>query len=152
VPLSVILFKTVEPKVIPSALALTRLVQQIGASVGSAYAATLLDRGYDTARASMASSITLDHSAIAAFVAAHGAHAAAMLDGLIAFQARNEAAVTATQFFSVATMIAAVLPFVLARTVDKRVPRMPEITVVAPEPTLVPAHVSADPEPILTHA
>ena len=36
------LFKTVPPAEIPSALALTRLSQQIGASVGSAVAATLL--------------------------------------------------------------------------------------------------------------
>jgi DHA2 family multidrug resistance protein len=155
VPLSVLLFKTVEPKLIPSALALTRLVQQIGASVGSAYAATLLDRGYDTARASMASSLTLDRSAVASFVAAHGAHAAAMLDGLIAFQARNEAAVTATQFFSVATMIAAALPFVLARTVEKRAAKAPEIVAVAAvnaEPVAVPPRIPAEPVPALSRA
>lgn len=43
-------FATVPQAEIPSALALTRLAQQIGASAGSAYAATLLDRGDDLAR------------------------------------------------------------------------------------------------------
>jgi DHA2 family multidrug resistance protein len=130
VPLSVLLFRTVEAKLIPSALGLTRLVQQIGASVGSAYAATLLDRGYVTARDAMAASIRPDRSPIAGFTATHGAHAVAMLNGLVSSEALNESAVHATQFFAVATMAAAVLPFVLARTVEQR-PR-PSLTIPAP--------------------
>ncbi|MGH7715849.1 MAG: MFS transporter, partial [Vulcanimicrobiaceae bacterium] len=72
VPLSVILFKTVPPAEVPSALALTRLVQQIGASAGSAYAATLLDRGYSQALSNLAGSVNLSNTAVASFVATHG--------------------------------------------------------------------------------
>jgi hypothetical protein len=53
-----------------------------------------------------------------------------MLNGLVSSEALNESAVHATQFFAVATMAAAVLPFVLARTVEQR-PR-PSLTIPAP--------------------
>ncbi|HTV72557.1 MAG TPA: DHA2 family efflux MFS transporter permease subunit [Candidatus Acidoferrales bacterium] len=115
VPLSVVLFKTVPQAEIPSALALTRLVQQIGASVGSAYAATLLDRSYDRALNTLAGSISLHSAAVASLVAAHGAQAIAQLSTLVSNEAQNIAATEATRFFALATMLAAVLPFLLKR-------------------------------------
>lgn len=115
VPLSVVLFRTVDHASIPAALALTRLTQQIGASVGSAYAATLLDRGYDSARSALASQFDLGRTAVASFLADHGSHALGALNGIVTGQAMNLAAVDATRFFSLATIAAAVLPFLLAR-------------------------------------
>lgn len=115
VPLSVVLFKTVPAPSIPSALALTRLVQQIGASIGSAFAATLLDRGYVAARSALASSVSPGNPSVASFLATHGPHALAILDALVDSEATNLAAVSATQLFAIATMAAAVLPFLLAR-------------------------------------
>jgi len=115
VPLSVVLFKSVPPPEVPAALALTRLVQQIGASAGSAYAATLLDRGYDTALSGLAGSITLQSSAVAAFVASHGTQAINQLSTLVSSEAQNLAAVHATQFFALLTLVTAALPFILKR-------------------------------------
>lgn len=116
VPLSVVLFRTVPPASIPSALALTRLVQQIGASIGSAFAATLLDRGYVAARSALGSSISLNSPSVSTFVATHGSQAIATLNALVDSEASNIAAVNATQLFAIATMAACVLPFLLART------------------------------------
>ena len=117
VPLSVVLFRTVDQASIPAALALTRLTQQIGASVGSAYAATLLDRGYVAARTSLAGQISLGRSEIASFLTTHGPHALATLNGLVTSEALNLAAVGTTRFFALATIIAAGLPFLLAASV-----------------------------------
>jgi MFS transporter, DHA2 family, multidrug resistance protein len=114
VPLSVVLFRTVDHASIPAALALTRLTQQIGASVGSAYAATLLDRGYAAAREALTSQIDLGRSAVAGFVAAHGPQAIRFLDEAVTGQALNLAAVDATRIFALATIAAAALPFLLA--------------------------------------
>ncbi|MGH7684098.1 MAG: hypothetical protein ACREMT_07135, partial [Vulcanimicrobiaceae bacterium] len=115
VPLSVMLFKSVPQIEIPAALALTRLVQQIGASAGSAYAATLLDRGYDSALSNLAGNINLHNTAVASFVAEHGSHAIAQLSALVSSQAQNIAAADATRFFGLFTALAAVLPFLLRR-------------------------------------
>ena len=115
VPLSVLLFKTVPGPAIASALALTRLVQQLGGSVGSALAATLSTRLREW-RAGLAPSISLAHPAIASFVQAHGAGAIGALDALVGVQALNLAAEHATQFFALVTMAAAALPFLLAST------------------------------------
>ena len=116
VPLSVTLFRSVPLAEIASALALTRLVQQIGASAGSAYAATLLDRGYDNALGSLAGTVSLHSLSVASFIAAHGSAALAQLNAIIASQAQNIAAADATRFFGVLTIAAAVLPFLLRRS------------------------------------
>lgn len=114
-PLSVALFKSVTPANIPAALSLTRLIQQIGASVGSAYAATLLDRGYTQARSALASDVTMSHANIANVVMQHGTQAIAALDNLVAQQAANLAAADATRFFGIATVACLLLPFLLKR-------------------------------------
>jgi DHA2 family multidrug resistance protein len=132
VPLSVVLFRTVDQPSIPAALALTRLTQQIGASVGSAYAATLLDRGYDGALDSLASQITLGRTEIAQFIATHGPRALAALNGLVMSEAQNLAAVEATRFFAIATMGAAVLPFLLAG--NRRAPAPMAARPISPVP------------------
>jgi DHA2 family multidrug resistance protein len=116
VPLSVVLFRTVPQPAIPSALALTRLVQQIGASIGSAFAATLLDRGYVAARTALGSSVSLNTPSVSEFIATHGSQSIATLNALVDSEASNIAAVNATQVFAIATMAACVLPFLLART------------------------------------
>jgi MFS transporter, DHA2 family, multidrug resistance protein len=115
VPLNVMLFKSVPQADVPSALALTRLVQQVGASVGSAFAATLLDRGYERALSGIAESVSPANSAVAALVSAHGAQAIAQLSALASSEAQNLAATEATGFFAILTMCTAVLPFLLER-------------------------------------
>ena len=115
-PLSVALFKSVSPANIPSALSLTRLIQMIGASAGSAYAATLLDRGYAQARSVLASSVSESHANVAAVVLQHGQQALAALDALVTQQALNIAAADATRFFGIATVACIALPFLLKRT------------------------------------
>jgi DHA2 family multidrug resistance protein len=136
VPLSVVLFRTVPQASIPSALALTRLIQQIGASVGSAFAATLLERGYVAAKAALAPSISLANPTTAAFLATHGAHGLAALNALVDAEATNLSAANATQLFAIVTMAATVLPFLLARHRAAPVPvnvppvEKPKVTVV----------------------
>jgi DHA2 family multidrug resistance protein len=134
VPLSVVLFRTVDQASIPAALALTRLTQQIGASVGSAYAVTLLDRGYVAARSSLASQITIGRQEVANYIATGGSHALSTLNALVTNEALNLAAVDATRFFALATIIAAALPFLLAgnkraaiAATTPAVPRIPDV-------------------------
>ncbi|MBV8246701.1 MAG: DHA2 family efflux MFS transporter permease subunit [Candidatus Eremiobacteraeota bacterium] len=102
VPITVVLLAGLEGAIVPSALALTRLMQQIGASVGSAYAATLLDRNFNTAFEVLRSSV-------------RGTQPAAQLSHLVAAQASNLAALNTTQFFAIATTLAAFLPLLMVR-------------------------------------
>jgi DHA2 family multidrug resistance protein len=119
VPVSVVLLAGIEPAIVPSALALTRLMQQIGASIGSAYAATLLDRNFNTALSSIAGTITMDRANVASAVMAHGPQAIAQLSALANAEAANLAAMTTTQFFAVATMAATFLPLLMVRRAIK---------------------------------
>jgi DHA2 family multidrug resistance protein len=142
VPLSVILFKVVPGPEIPSALALTRLIQQMGASVGSAYAATLLDRNYTTALNGLASDVSMHSQAVSSFVAQHGSAAIAQLGAVVNAEAQNLAAVEATRFFALATMCAAVLPFLLKKYVEKKAvaqpPAPPAPSVIRGETVIAP--------------
>jgi len=138
VPLSVILFKVVPGPEIPSALALTRLVQQIGASAGSAYAATLLDRGYNQSLSNLAGSVNLGNTAVANFVAQHGSQGIVQLGQLVSAEAQNLAATDATRFFAVMTIVAAALPFLLKRYREK-----------TPVSALPPAPLPSPPFPVL---
>ena len=115
VPVTVVLLAGIEPAIVPSALALTRLMQQIGASIGSAYAATLLDRNYDTALSSIAGTITMHRIDVAAAVMAHGSQAIGQLSAIASAEAANLAAMTTTQFFAVATIAATFLPLLMVR-------------------------------------
>ena len=115
VPVTVVLLAGIEPAIVPSALALTRLMQQIGASIGSAYAATLLDRNFNPALSSIAGTITMDRANVASAVMAHGPQAIAQLSALANAEALNLAAMTTTQFFAVATMAATFLPLLMIR-------------------------------------
>jgi DHA2 family multidrug resistance protein len=131
VPVSVVLLAGIDHAIVPSALALTRLMQQIGASIGSAYAATLLDRNFNAALSSIAGTITMSNTNVATAVLAHGAHAIGQLNALANAEATNLAAMTTTQFFAVATMAATFLPLLMIRRAIK--PATP-----APAPAVTP--------------
>jgi len=115
VPVNVVLLAGIEHAIVPSALALVRLMQQIGASVGSALAATLLDRNFDGALSGIASAINLSRPAVASAIAAHGPHAILALNGIANEQAANLAAVSTTQFFALATIATTLLPLLMIR-------------------------------------
>ena len=115
VPVTVVLLAGINPQIVPSALALTRLMQQIGASVGSAYAATLLDQGYNNALSGIAGTINLGRTTIATAVNEHGSQAIAHLSQLASSEAANMAAVSTTQFFAILTIAATVLPLLMVR-------------------------------------
>ena len=115
VPISVVLLAGIEPAIVAPALALTRLMQQIGASVGSAYAATLLDRNFDTALNSIAGTVTLGSSTVASAVAAHGSQALGQLSQIANAQAANLSAMSTTQFFAIATIATTLLPLLMVR-------------------------------------
>ncbi len=131
VPVSVVLLAGIEHSIVPSALALTRLMQQIGASVGSAYAATLLDRNFNTALNSIAGTITLGHANVASAVMAHGSQAIAQLSALANAEAANLAAVSTTQFFAIGTLATTLLPLLMIRRAIKRA--TPPLPVTAPK-------------------
>ena len=119
VPVSVVLLAGIDHAIVPSALALTRLMQQIGASIGSAYAATLLDRNFNTALSGIAGTINMGSANVASAVLAHGPQAIAQLNALANAEAANLAAMTTTQFFAVATMAATFLPLLMVRRAIK---------------------------------
>jgi DHA2 family multidrug resistance protein len=133
VPVSVVLLQGIDHAIVPSALALTRLMQQIGASIGSAYAATLLDLNFNTALSSIAGTITLRNTNVATAVLAHGAHAIGQLDALANAEAANLAAMTTTQFFAVATMAATFLPLLMVRRAIRPAPAAPAPAVTPPK-------------------
>jgi MFS transporter, DHA2 family, multidrug resistance protein len=146
VPISVVLLAGIEPAIVAPALALTRLMQQIGASVGSAYAATLLDRNFDAALSSIAGTVNLRNSEVASAILTHGAQALSQL-GQIAFaQAANLAAMSTTQFFAVATLATTLLPLLMVRRaivkaapVPQTAPATPRNGEIAPSRILVGA-------------
>jgi MFS transporter, DHA2 family, multidrug resistance protein len=119
-PLAVLLFQTIPPAETPAALALTRLIQQIGGSFGAAIAATLLDRDFDGALSSLAGSVNLHSAPVATYVMQHGSHAIGTLYALVANEAQNLAAVDASRFFAVAMMLAAAAPLLLKRHVQAK--------------------------------
>jgi DHA2 family multidrug resistance protein len=133
VPVSVVLLAGIDHAIVPSALALTRLMQQIGASIGSAYAATLLDRNFNAALSSIAGTITMSNTNVATAVLAHGAHAIGQLNALANAEATNLAAMTTTQFFAVATMAATFLPLLMIRRAIKPAPPAPAPAVTPPK-------------------
>ncbi|HUA08324.1 MAG TPA: DHA2 family efflux MFS transporter permease subunit [Candidatus Acidoferrales bacterium] len=136
VPLMVVLLAGMEQAIVPSALALTRLMQQIGASVGSAFAATLLDRNFNAALNGIAGSINMGRTAIATAVNEHGAHAIAVLSQLAATQAENLSAVNTTQFFAIATIATTLLPLLMVR---RQMVRSHAPVPMTPPPPTVPA-------------
>ena len=144
VPISVVLLQGIEHAIVPSALALTRLMQQIGASVGSALAATLLDRNFNTALSSIAGTINLSRADVASAVAAHGSQAIAVLSQLAAAQAANLAAVSTTQFFAIGTIATTLLPLLMVRRPMVKAPAPP---VVVPAPASVRVEVGSIPTP-----
>ena len=125
VPVSVVLLAGIEHSIVPSALALTRLMQQIGASVGSAFAATLLDRNFNTALNSIAGTINLSRENIASVVTAHGPQAIAQLSALANSEAANLSAVSTTQFFAIGTIATTLLPLLMVRRTIKPTPPAP---------------------------
>lgn len=145
-PLAVILFQTIPPAETPAALALTRLIQQIGGSFGAAVAATLLDRGYDNALNTLASSVNLHSVPVASFLMTHGRHAVLALYELVSAQAQNLAAVDATRLFAIALMLAAVAPLLLKRHVEAK-PRPAAAPPV--QPPVDRREIAAKPEPAL---
>jgi MFS transporter, DHA2 family, multidrug resistance protein len=144
VPISVVLLAGIEHAIVPSALALTRLMQQIGASVGSALAATLLDRNFNTALSGIAGSINMGRTDIASAVAAHGPQAIAVLSQLAASQSANLSAVSTTQFFAIGTIATTLLPLLMVRRPTVKAPAPP---VVVPAPAPVRVEVGSIPIP-----
>jgi DHA2 family multidrug resistance protein len=144
VPISVVLLAGIEHAIVPSALALTRLMQQIGASVGSALAATLLDRNFNTALSGIAGSINMGRTDIASAVAAHGSQAIAVLSQLAASQSANLSAVSTTQFFAIGTIATTLLPLLMVRRPIVKAPAPP---VVVPAPAPVRVEVGSIPIP-----
>jgi DHA2 family multidrug resistance protein len=147
VPVSVVLLQGIEHAIVPSALALTRLMQQIGASVGSAYAATLLDRNFNTALSSIAGTITMGRSDVASAVLAHGSQAIATLTGLAYSEAANLAAVSTTQFFAIGTLATTLLPLLMIRRAIKPA-SPPPAPAVAPPKVIVGELRIERPEPV----
>lgn len=133
VPVSVVLLAGIQQSIVPSALALTRLMQQIGASVGSAYAATLLDRNFNIALSSIAGSINMTRTGVASAVMAHGSQAIAHLEAIANAEAANLAAVSTTQFFAIGTLATTLLPLLMIRRAIVRsgAPAMPAPAPVA---------------------
>ena len=144
VPITVVLLAGMQQAIVPAALALTRLMQQIGASVGSALAATLLDRNFNSALSGIAGSINLGRGDVAAVVAQHGSQAIAALSQIVVAQAANLAAVSTTQFFALATIATTLLPLLMVRRPIVRAPAPP---VVVPAPAPVRVEVGALPAP-----
>jgi MFS transporter, DHA2 family, multidrug resistance protein len=136
VPISVVLLAGIEHAIVPSALALTRLMNQIGASVGSALAATLLDRNFNAALSSIAGTINLGRADVASAVTTHGPQAVAALTQLAFSQAANLANVSTTQFFALATIATTLLPFLMVRRPIVKAPT-PPVVVPAPAPLRV---------------
>ncbi|MGH7728488.1 MAG: DHA2 family efflux MFS transporter permease subunit [Vulcanimicrobiaceae bacterium] len=127
VPLNVLLFRAVEPPTVPAALALSRLAQQIGGSFGSAYAVTLLDRGFAHAYATLAAGLTANRPPVSLFLASH-AHGAVALAGIVAREASNLSNADATRFFALLSFGVVAVPFLFARGT------LPAARAAAPQP------------------
>jgi DHA2 family multidrug resistance protein len=111
VPVLVLFFQNVKPASVPAAVGISRLMQQIGGSVGSALVVTLLDRYAAIHQAALAAGITLANPAVASFVHDAGANALAQLQGMVSLEAFNGAAADTMRVLAVLTLFAAAGPF-----------------------------------------
>jgi DHA2 family multidrug resistance protein len=113
VPLNVALLHAIELRVVPPALAITRLAQQIGGSVATATIVTVIDRAFAQHNAELRSSTTLARDAVRTFVAhPHGLEHLALL---VYQQSAVLAFADATRFMAIVTALSIPLPFLLAR-------------------------------------
>jgi len=119
VPLNVALFRSLEPVTIPASLALTRLFQQIGGSVGSALTVTLLDRFGAAHQAALAGSVALSNMPVRAFMDAHGSHSIQALAYMVEQETQSLATADTLRFFAVVLACAAALPLLFRRVHTK---------------------------------
>jgi DHA2 family multidrug resistance protein len=113
VPIMVLFFRAIKPASVPAAIAITRLMQQIGGSVGSALVVTLLARFSAVRQTELASEITLHNAPVASLVQQHGAQALTQLQSIVATEAFNGAAADTMRVLAVLTIFAAVGPFLV---------------------------------------
>lgn len=120
VPLNVALLRTIEPAIIPAALALSRLAQQIGGSIASATLVTFADRAFAFHQSILRDAIVLSRPAIAVVEQAHVHGTPFLLASLVAGQAQVLAYADATRVIGIVVLIASPLPFLLRAHRAKR--------------------------------
>ncbi len=117
VPLNVLLFRLTPPADTVPALALARLSQQLGGSLGAALTATFFDRFIAQHRSDLASTVQASNPAIHAFVEQHTAGAVSMLTALIGNEATNLAAADVVRWSAIVAAALALLPLLIGRGV-----------------------------------
>jgi DHA2 family multidrug resistance protein len=92
VPLSIVVFGSVEPRDVPKASAMFNLARQLGGSVATALLITLLDRSSVTHQTRLAADMTARRAPVVAYLDARGGTrsqaALAQLTGIVELQAQ----------------------------------------------------------------
>ncbi|MGZ3496220.1 MAG: DHA2 family efflux MFS transporter permease subunit [Vulcanimicrobiaceae bacterium] len=115
VPLNVSLLRAVEPALIPPAIALTRLGQQIGGSIGAAIVVTYIDRAYSAHAAALQSAVNWSRPAVQSFLLEHGHAGAVTLTQAVGQQASTLSLDDASRVLALTAAICVPLSFVLQR-------------------------------------
>ncbi|HEY8314733.1 MAG TPA: DHA2 family efflux MFS transporter permease subunit [Candidatus Baltobacteraceae bacterium] len=115
VPLNVTLLRTVSPSIMPAAIALTRLAQQIGASAGAAVIIAYADRASANHAAALQAAVTWSRPAIHNFVAVHGPLSLGALGQIVQRQATVLGLADASRLLAVATLLCVPLVFLLKK-------------------------------------
>jgi DHA2 family multidrug resistance protein len=122
VPLSIVVFGSVEPRDIPKASAMFNLARQLGGSVATAILITLLDRSAVTHQTRLAAEITARRPPVVAFFAHRGGLASpaatAQLNGIVGLQAEVLGYADTNRDSAIVTLVLA--PFVLLLRRPKR--------------------------------
>jgi DHA2 family multidrug resistance protein len=114
-PFNVVVMRAVDPKAVGPSLALVRLGMQIGGSVGSAAIVTYMSRLAVSHATSLQDGVTMAREAVRAFLAGHGAHAAAALSGLVDGQANVLADADAARLLGAILLLCAPLPLLVRK-------------------------------------
>lgn len=114
-PINVALLRAIPPAAVAPSLALTRLAQQIGGSIGTALLVTGFDRAYAAHQAVLRDAASLARPAVFALVTAHPHDAIPLLARVVSQQAATLADADALRTIALVTLAAVPLPFVLAR-------------------------------------
>jgi DHA2 family multidrug resistance protein len=112
VPLNVALLRAIEPAIVPAALAISRLAQQIGGSIASATLITFSDRAFAFHQSILRDAIVLTRPAVALLTQTHST-TPMLLASIVAKQAQVLAYADASRLIGIVVLIAAPLPFLL---------------------------------------
>jgi hypothetical protein len=113
---NVVIMRAVNPTAVAPSLALVRLGQQIGGSVGSALIVTVMNRSFDQYSDVLRTAINVTRPVISQFVSQHGVLAPALLLNMVSAQATALAQADGSRFLGLIVLVSSPLALLIRRS------------------------------------